>query len=392
MQSKSFFVAAMLAGWIYTSAAHAEDMTTNAEQQTVNTFKNDTQEEASPIESTKKAESALQQTLDNMPDWSKDLASRIKLHAYAQAGYNYIHNKNARTEDDNSFLMKRVLFWADAKITDRWSFLFMHNFSSVVQEYYTDYRITNNKALTVRFGQFKNAYTYENELSPARVEMIDICSEGVTYLAGCGSDPLYGLQYGRDLGLALFGETNNKKLAYRMNILNGQGINKKDGNAEKDFIGRIDWKPVDGLTLVATGQLGRGHAIATSPYVPEIQVGEDYRRNRWSAGFNYDCPYLHVRGEYLEGKDKDATSRGVYVTGRTPISKTVDFVGSYDFFNYNVDRHMDQHKGVAGIQYWFYKDCRLQLQYVYKSASMTNGAFKHGANHAIMCQMQVMFF
>ena len=76
----------------------------------------------------------------------------------------------------------------------------------------------------------------------------------------------------------------------------------------------------------------------------------------------------------------------------------VGFVGSYDFFNYNVDRDMDQHKVVAGLQYWFYKRCRIQLQYVYKSASLQDQAmpggavskvFTHNANHAIMCQMQV---
>lgn len=38
----------------------------------------------------------------------------------------------------------------------------MHDFSSVVQEYYTDYRFTNNKALTVRLGQFKNGVSLEN--------------------------------------------------------------------------------------------------------------------------------------------------------------------------------------------------------------------------------------
>ncbi len=54
--------------------------------------------------------------------------------------------------------MKRAIFLGGAQITDRWSFLFMHDFSSVVQEYYTDFRITNNKALTVRLGQFKNPH------------------------------------------------------------------------------------------------------------------------------------------------------------------------------------------------------------------------------------------
>ena len=84
----------------------------------------------------------------SLTDWAKDLSSRIQLHGYAQGGFNYTHTDGS---DNSTFDIKRVLFWANAQITDRWSFLFMHDFSSVVQEYYTDYRITNNKALTVRF-------------------------------------------------------------------------------------------------------------------------------------------------------------------------------------------------------------------------------------------------
>ena len=327
-----------------------------------------------------------QQSSSNDNEWLKDLTDRVQLHGYAQGGFNYTHKDG---EDTQTFDLKRILFWANAQITDRWSFLFMHDFSSVVQEYYTDFRISNNKALTVRLGQFKNALSYENPLSPTSMEAIDVYSEAVTFLTGCGSDPLLGVQYGRDLGLALFGETNDGKVRYELNVMNGQGINKKDGNKEKDFIGRLEYRPAKGLNLVATGQLGRGHAIAPSLYNPSIQVGENYKRNRWTVGFDYKSKGLNVHGEYLEGKDKDATSRGAYITGNVPLGKGVDFVGSYDFFNFNTDLDMDQHKAIAGFQYWFYQKCRFQVQYVYKSAYVQGGQFIHAANHAIMAQMQI---
>ena len=321
--------------------------------------------------------------------WVKELTSRIKLHGYAQGGYNYTHNAAGNT---NTFELKRVLFWADAQITDRWSFLFMHDFSSVVQEFYTDFRITKNKALTIRVGQFKNGLSLENPLSPTAMEAIDVYSEAVSFLTGCGSDPLMGVQYGRDLGLSLFGETNNGKLRYELEVMNGQGINKKDGNNFKDFIGRIEYRPVQGLNLVATGQIGRGHAIATSVYNPSIQVGEDYKRNRWTLGFDYKSKWFNTHGEYLEGYDGDVTSRGGYLTGAVPLgTPKVEFVGSYDYFNFNTTLGMDQHKAIAGFQYWFYKKCRVQLQYVYKSAYRTNDQFVRDPSHAIMCQLQVRF-
>ena len=328
----------------------------------------------------------MAQNNDKMPDWAKDVTERLQFHGYAQGGFNYNHKGG---EDTQTFELKRVIFWTNAQITDRWSFLFMHDFSSVVQEYYTDFRVSNNKALTVRLGQFKNCLSYENPLSPTSMEAIDVYSEGVTYLTGCGSDPLLGVQYGRDLGLALFGETNNGMLHYELEVMNGQGINKKDGNKEKDFIGRLEFRPVKGLNLIATGQIGRGHAIANSLYNPAIHEGDNYKRNRWTAGFDYKSSAFNVHGEYLEGKDGSVTSRGAYVTGNVPLGKGVDLVGSYDFFNFNTSAGMDQHKVIAGLQYWFYKKCRVQLQYVYKSAYRNDTEFIHGANHAIMAQMQI---
>ena len=320
-------------------------------------------------------------------DWLKDVADRIQLHGYAQGGLNYTHSD---AKDVNTFELKRTLFWANAQITDRVSFLFMHDFSSVVQEYYMDYRFSKNKALTVRLGQFKNGLSYENPLSPTSMEAIDVYSEGVTYLTGCGSDPLLGVQYGRDLGLAVFGETNDQKLRYEIDVMNGQGINRKDQNAEKDFIGRLEYRPVKGLNLVATGQIGRGHAVAASPYIPDITPGEDYKRNRWTVGFDYKSAALNLHGEYLEGKDKNTTSRGAYLTGNVPLGKGVDLVGSYDYFNFNTDLDYDQHKAIFGVQWWFFKKNRFQLQYVYKNAALAGG-FHHTACHAIMAQMQVRF-
>ena len=322
-------------------------------------------------------------------NWLKDVASRIQLHGYAQGGYTFDHSNGNTT---NTFNIKRVLFWADARITERWSFLFMHDFSSVVQEFYTDYRITKNKALTVRLGQFKNGLSLENPLSPTSMEAIDVYSEGVTFLTGCGSDPLLGVQYGRDLGLSLFGETNNGKLRYELDVMNGQGINKKDGNNFKDIITRIEYRPLKGLNLVASGQIGRGHAVAPSIYNPTIQVGENYKRHRWTAGADYKSKAFNVHGEVLEGWDGDAKSWGAYVTGAVPLGiPKLELVASYDFFNFNTDLGMDQHKAIGGLQYWFFGKCRFQVQYVYKSAYVADGVFVHGADHGIQCQMQVRF-
>ena len=162
-----------------------------------------------------------QQKSDTDIDWMKELTSRITLNGYAQGGYSW---QDANGKQRNDFNLKRTLLWAKARITDRWSFLFMHDFSSVVQEFYTDYRLSNDNALTIRVGQFKNSYSLENPLSPVVLELIDICSQPVTYLSGCGSDPKHGLNYGRDMGAMIYGELFNDFLHYELAVMNGQGV------------------------------------------------------------------------------------------------------------------------------------------------------------------------
>ncbi|MBP5716543.1 MAG: hypothetical protein J6W69_05455, partial [Bacteroidales bacterium] len=93
------------------------------------------------------------QSSNEKTDWTHNLLERIEVNGYAQAGYTW---SDIDGQKSNTFDVKRTLLWAKARITDRWSFLFMHDFNSQVQEFYSDYRITEGKQLTIRFGQFKN--------------------------------------------------------------------------------------------------------------------------------------------------------------------------------------------------------------------------------------------
>ena len=129
---------------------------------------------------------AMGQQKDGDIDWMKDFTSRITLNGYAQGGWSFQDPNGKAT---NSYNLKRTLLWAKARITDRWSFMFMHDFSSVVQEFYTDYRITKDNSMTVRLGQFKHSYTMENPLSPTMLELIDVYSQAVLYLLA--RDPIH---------------------------------------------------------------------------------------------------------------------------------------------------------------------------------------------------------
>ncbi len=344
---------------------------------------------------------SAQQTEDESY-WAKDVVSRITLNGYAQAGYTYTQLDGDKT---NTLDIKRTLLWAKARITDRWSFLFMHDFNSQVQEFYTDFRVTNNKALTIRFGQFKNQLSLENPLSPTTCELIDVYSQGVTYLTGCGSDPLFGIQYGRDLGIDLYGQLFNDHLYYNIEVMNGRGINAKDKDNKKDVIVKLDYRPIEGLRLVASAQKGYGvNGAGNSVYIPTenaIALGEIYRRDRWTLGVEWKSGKTDywkercstIRGEVVSGKDGETISCGGYVTGSFPLVGNLDIIASYDYFNYAKGYGRERTMLVGGLQYWFFRKCRVQLQYTWAD-SWTQGlntAWVDCSCQRIQLQTQIAF-
>jgi hypothetical protein len=193
-----------------------------------------------------------------------------------------------------------------------------------------------------------------------------------------------------------YGDVFNNYLHYELALMSGQGINRKDGNNKKDVLVKLDVRPVEGLRLVATGQKGYGNAIGTAAWNPDIHVGDDYRRDRITGGAEYkfgafapgkykEARPVSVRGEYLTGKDGEVCSQGAYVTGCIPVAGALDVIASADWFDYNTKMEYDQTQATIGLQYWFYKKCRLQLQY-----TRTWSQYQKDYNN-LQAQLQVAF-
>ena len=183
----------------------------------------------------------------HLNDVVNTLKERISLAGYAQVGYTY---DDAGEKASNTFDIKRVIFMARGKITDKWSCYFMYSFANTgkILEAYTEYQFLPQ--LTARIGQFKTMYTIENPMSPCFVELINCYSQAVNYLAGInGSDPLYGSNSGRDMGILIYGDLFKKKLSYNFAVMNGQGINLKDKNNQKDIVGSLMVHPLDWLSV-----------------------------------------------------------------------------------------------------------------------------------------------
>lgn len=323
----------------------------------------------------------LSQTKSTGIDVKQNIFKHVELHGFAQATYT---EADAPTSS-NTFEMKRVYLIAKVLINDRWKATLMHDFCSKFQEYYAEYQVTKGKELTIEMGQFKTPLTIENPVTPFEIEGIGISTQAVGYLVGGGGDGLYGLSLGRDLGIMVKGELFNELVHYDLALMNGQGINVKDGNNKKDLVGGITLKPIPGLKIAAFGQKGYGHAIGTNPFNPGIKPGEDYTRDRISAGAEYRRKGFRIRGEYITGKDGEVKSQGWDIASTIPVAPKLDIVAVYDYLDKNKDMKAYQTNLLGGVQYWFHGLCRLQLQYMYCMPNLTE------SNHLLQAQVQFAF-
>jgi predicted porin len=308
------------------------------------------------------------------------LKERIQLTGYTQTGYTYDDTQQA----DNMFDIKRLIFIANGRLTDRWAMHFMYNFAGggTLLQVYTDFRIL--PFLSAQMGQFKTPFSIEGPMSPTEVELIDCYSQATNYLTAVGlQDPLMGSTTGRDLGLMFYGTLG--KVDYELAVMNGQGINVRDGNSAKDLVANLKWRVLDGWMVSASGVKGSGHAVGQSIANPDIQLGDNYTRDRWAVGTVLTrIPKFYLRSEYMGGKDGNVESEGFYVSASYKVTPKFDLVASYDYFDKNTSVGMAQTNYVAGVQYWFYPRCRLQAQYTYKDLQSGNG-------NMFQAQVQVRF-
>ena len=139
---------------------------------------------------------------------------------------------------------------ARGKITDKWSAYFMYSFANTgkILEAYTEYRFLPQ--LTARIGQFKTMYTIENPMSPCFVELINCYSQAVNYLpVSMAVIRCMALQAVVIWDCLIYGDLFDSLMTYNLAIMNGQGINLKDKNNQKDIVGSLMVHPLKWLSV-----------------------------------------------------------------------------------------------------------------------------------------------
>jgi hypothetical protein len=112
----------------------------------------------------------------------------------------------------------------------------------------------------IKIGQFKNPFTFENPMHPIDQGFIGY-GQVVQKLAGFSDRAGGHSSNGRDIGLQFQGDfLKNAKgrnlLHYQIGVFNGQGINVKDVDEQKNIIGGVWVMPVAGMRLGAFGWTG----------------------------------------------------------------------------------------------------------------------------------------
>lgn len=264
------------------------------------------------------------------------------------------------------------------------------------------------KGFQIKAGQFKRAFTFENPYNPWNVGVGDY-SLLVKKLSGMGDRCGEASMGGRDLGVQLQGDLFKSKkdghyqFHYQAAVFNGQGINRKDENKQKDFMGTIQWSPIKNLWIGAFGWNG-------SWYSAEKQISVDRKRYAFGVKYEDEKTGWSARAEYARSKghkasDWDVTAQAWkpssllqnggdhadawYITVGAPVWRWIKVYGKYDAYRdyatnsslhsiYSISCNLQPHNNLM-----------LQLQYNYHDDKTATAPERH--YHQAWAQLYVRF-
>lgn len=234
------------------------------------------------------------------------------------------------------------------------------------------------KEARIRAGQFKRAFTFENPTHPITQGWYSYANV-INTLGGYGDRTGEKASGGRDIGVQvqgdLFPNANGRRLFhYQLGVYNGEGINTKDKDERKDFIGGLWVMPMQGLRIGAFGWTGsRGNM--TDPLTGNTI---SMKKNRYALSAEYDKDEFTFRAEYLHsqgwGADKVGSNTidyakgdkadGWYVFGIVPVIKSkLHAKARYQTYRDNKEWSRSKTMYEVGANYFFTKNVQLNMEY-----------------------------
>ena len=356
------------------------------------------------------ASAQKKQTIE-LPSW----LSNVKLSGYGMTQYQYSGQKNA---ESNSFNIRMGRIALEGRIAEDFYWKTQIQFNGNTSNLGSSPRMVDLFAewqkydyFKVKIGQFKNPFTFENPMHPIDQGFMGY-SQNVSKLAGFSDRAGEHASNGRDIGLQLQGDflknANGRNLLhYQIGVFNGQGINTKDVDNQKNVIGGVWVMPVSGMRIGAFGWTGsyarKGNwteivADPTSSVTPgatnEITHTNEVRslnQNRYAFSFEYKKDGWTVRSEYIHSTGKafaksltsfnDANAKdcnlnekigdkaqGVYglviaPLAQLPKNSRIDIKARYDMYQPNGKSNMQRTQYEAGLNFHIGKRISILTEY-----------------------------
>ena len=248
---------------------------------------------------------------------------------------------------------------------------------------------------SVKFGQMKRVFTFENPYSPWDTGFGNY-SQLVQKLAGMSDRVGEHSSGGRDAGIVvqgdLFPAEDHRWLHYQVGVYNGQGINHSDENKQKDVIGGLWVSPTKELQIGAFGWTGR---------YTRNNVTVD--RNRMAYGIKYEGDWT-VRAEYATSQGGKTDNRFAatradawYVSVGAPLCKKLKAYAVWDVYRDEKTSDTQNALYTLALIYRLWKNLMIQGTYSYTDGSQAaysdTGERSVSKNnyHTAMLQLYVRF-
>lgn len=298
---------------------------------------------------------------------AQKIADYLSVSGFIDTQYDF-ESTYRETTNISTFQIRRARLDLKGDINKQTSFRLQTDFASSPKIIDAFIKYKFNKYVSIQVGQFKTPFTLENQYSPLNLESIENAM-AITQLAGYKDvSGISSYSGGRDIGVQISGSAFKKDkwdiLTYYAGIFNGNGINTKDTNTDKDIAARIELRPIV-EALVFSGSIYDGNYVTG---------GKNADRNRYSAGFEYKDKSLTIRSEYLNGETGTLKSDGFYAVAGywfnytcSGMSQKIRPVVRYDFFDNNSDVSNDETSAyMFGFEWWNEQNLKLSANYTLK--------------------------
>ena len=302
--------------------------------------------------------------------------SKPKVGAYIIGAYKY---SDLNPEKPGGFSCRLIRAYVDGSIYNDFKYRIQFQANGEkphVKDFYIEW--AKWPEFSVKMGQFKRAFTFENPMNPWDVGVGDF-SFLVQKMAGMGDRLGEANMGGRDQGIQVqgdlfpIGNDKHRLVHYQLGLYNGQGINLADANKEKDIIGTLQFQPIQGLYLGVFGWKGSWVKSGTTSIVDEegkvknITTMTDLKRERISTGVKFDRNNWTVRAEYATAiageKEQSGAADAFYATVGVPVFDWLKIYLKWDEFRAHADAASCHDMYSACANFRLHKNLNFQLEY-----------------------------